>query len=940
MLKHKVSILFILAFWILFTKPGFCQDNSPNLSTESLQLDDPGSPGADKHIPSDQSTLQISGDKSGYSVTEYLYYYVDKTATASFKTISDSSANHYFKRLGKTLYTASPSDNLLFFRFNVTNLSADENWYLFIDFAPFNKVSIFLSDPFGQTDTLIHCGMDLTTGSFLTDRSGIICRLPLKHGLTYTTWIRIESSAYVHLPVTLNSSQEMFLTILKKSRYLYSLLSLITITLLINLLLFIQTRARSYLLLAVTIFFFLISLMYQAGIDVLPAIDPYFKSRVRILAFSLMMVFFHFFTIIYLEIRKYPVLFSIIKGSILFYLLYTLLVLLPFIPPAVINTVTPYFNMLSLFVLLCISWFCVKRKQRFSSYFLIFNMGLLAGGLIWVFHLNNLIPHNLFSGMLSLLLTSTLLLLMSIAHSDSVTRLGEEKTKNMQVMDLNQQLTREARERTEIEHKLRKSEDKFRLLFNMLPQPVVLTDMSTGIIEDVNTSLLEVTGYSKDELIGTSAIEINLIEPGERESIVAELSQTGEIRGRELTFRSPKFGVMQVLVYSKTLDIEGKNKLLTLLFNITKLKQAQNEIKKLSIAIEKSAHTVIITNNKVEIEYVNTYFTELTGYSSDEVTGKNPSLLSSGYHTARFYKNLYKTLKTGEVWQGEFLNRKKNGDLYWENASITPIRDDEGAISHFIGIKQDITEQKRQIEAIKESEIKLRELNASKDKFFSIIGHDLMDPFNALYGFSNMIIESIQNEDKEESLEYAHIIRQSANNILTLLQNLLTWSRTQSRQQSFNPVPNDLGVILADTMVFMLPKAQAKNIRMEMINDDELTTHCDSNMIGTVLRNLISNAIKFTHQGGKIVLRIKKVSDYHIVSVADNGQGIEEKYFSQLFRLDKTFTSRGTDSESGTGLGLVICKEFIDLHQGKIWIDSKPGEGTTVSFRLPNPEKG
>lgn len=925
---------------LMFFLPNKAETDHPEAITAgnipALQPPDTIPPLYPQHIsPKEHTTLRIGGETPTWLVSEYLYYYVDETATTTFDYVSDPSNNYIFQPAGKTLFASPPSDNLLWFRFDVINHSDIPFWYLHIDYAPINKVRIYLSDPAGITDTLSTEGMDNDQGSFFTDRSGVIHKLSLKKNVPYTVWMEVKSNAYLHLPVTLNSDKEIFARILKKSRFLYGLLSLIFIAALTNFLLYIRTRARTYLLLAVTIFFFLIIILYQFGVDVIPSMDPYYKNRIRILAFSLMMIFFHWFTIHYLEIHKSKFIYRLFKASIIFYILYFLVVLLPVFSLVYINTLTPVLNLISLLFLSSTGWYFLKKKHRFAGYFLIFNLGMLASGIIWIFLLNNVLPYSLFSGMITLLLTTTLLLLISLAHSDNIIRLQEERTKSNQFQSLLRQLNAKAEERLQMEEKLRKSEEKFRTLFEMMPQPVVLTDLATGTIEDCNASMLELIKSEKQSLIGNTAVKINFIQSEDRASLIQEITQKGEVKGRELAFESPEYGTVHMLVYSKPIVMADIPKLLSVLVDVSTMKKAQDEIRKLSVVIENSANTIIITNHQSEIEYVNAHFTKQTGYSAEEVMGKNPSLLKSGILPPSFYEEIYKIINRGEVWQGEFLNRKKDGTLYWENATITPIINDQGQITHYISIKQDITEQKIQMEALKASEIKLRELNASKDKFFSIIGHDLMDPFNALYGFSDMIMESIRNENKEESLEYAGVIRQSATNILHLLQNLLTWARTQSRQQKFNPVKSDINDTIADALVYMLPIAQSKGITITLSTTSEIIAGYDSNMIGTVIRNLLSNAIKFTPGGGKIDVSVGLAEEGVKITVADNGRGIDDKYMDQLFRLDKTFTSRGTDLESGTGLGLVICKDFIDLHNGSIWIESNPGIGTTVNFIIP-----
>ncbi|MBW8323640.1 MAG: HAMP domain-containing histidine kinase [Prolixibacteraceae bacterium] len=222
-----------------------------------------------------------------------------------------------------------------------------------------------------------------------------------------------------------------------------------------------------------------------------------------------------------------------------------------------------------------------------------------------------------------------------------------------------------------------------------------------------------------------------------------------------------------------------------------------------------------------------------------------------------------------------------------------------------------------------------------KDKFFSIIGHDLMNPFNALLGFNEILIEAIRKDDKEESIEYSEIIRQSSRRILDLLQNLLVWSRMQNGTMKYVPTEVKIDELVSDTMIIMVPIAKKKEIRIDWVIESTLVAILDYNMISSVLQNLITNAIKFTQKGGQIVVKSFIDSNYLNFIVSDTGIGISEKHMDELFRLDKSTSSRGTNDEVGTGLGLIICKEFIEKHKGKIWVESVLGEGSRFCFSIP-----
>ena len=235
--------------------------------------------------------------------------------------------------------------------------------------------------------------------------------------------------------------------------------------------------------------------------------------------------------------------------------------------------------------------------------------------------------------------------------------------------------------------------------------------------------------------------------------------------------------------------------------------------------------------------------------------------------------------------------------------------------------------------ALKTAELK--DLNASKDKFFSIIAHDLKNPFNIIIGFSDMMKESIRLNDLATFYEYTVMINNSAIQTLRLLENLLEWANSQRGKLSFNPVPVNLNEIVKDEFEMVDEMATGKNIELICHVEDKITIVADKNMTRTILRNLITNAIKFTHRNGKVEVDAKVYPGHVEVTVSDNGIGMSDEIISKLFRLDANLSTRGTDNEKGTGLGLFLCKEFVEKHGGKIWVESEVGQGSTFKILFP-----
>lgn len=227
-------------------------------------------------------------------------------------------------------------------------------------------------------------------------------------------------------------------------------------------------------------------------------------------------------------------------------------------------------------------------------------------------------------------------------------------------------------------------------------------------------------------------------------------------------------------------------------------------------------------------------------------------------------------------------------------------------------------------------------LNVSKDKFFSIIAHDLKSPFNSIIGFSQLLEESVQEKDFENVELFSKIILQSSNRAMDLLSNLMQWAQSQTGRIEYKPTSVNLISIINEIGNLFKPIAEQKSIAIISELPSEIDSFCDENMIKTVLRNIISNAIKFSKPGGVIKITAIDLKNGIKVSVSDSGIGIPEDRIGNLFKIDENYSTEGTLNEQGTGLGLILCKEFIEKHGGEIWVESELGVGSTFSFTIPH----
>jgi len=245
---------------------------------------------------------------------------------------------------------------------------------------------------------------------------------------------------------------------------------------------------------------------------------------------------------------------------------------------------------------------------------------------------------------------------------------------------------------------------------------------------------------------------------------------------------------------------------------------------------------------------------------------------------------------------------------------------------------QELSREKEEIERRKS---KLEKLNANKDKFFSIIAHDLKNPFNTIMGLSELLLYNLEHYPKEKIREFVTQIYNYSTHTYTLLDNLLQWARSQTQQMEVQPDFIDLEALIHDNINLLTNKAEEKNIALEADIDQEARqAFADENMINTVIRNLLSNAIKFTPDNGLVRIHTRSQHGEVVLSIIDNGVGISKENISKLFDLKTSYSTHGTHSEKGTGLGLLLCREFVQMNGGRIWVESEPGEGSTFSFSL------
>jgi signal transduction histidine kinase len=314
-------------------------------------------------------------------------------------------------------------------------------------------------------------------------------------------------------------------------------------------------------------------------------------------------------------------------------------------------------------------------------------------------------------------------------------------------------------------------------------------------------------------------------------------------------------------------------------------------------------------------------------------------------------QNATDQIRAGETVQYEFkfdfdlvkshklYETSREGICYLE-CSIIPLNNDGKEITGYIAYISEITKRK-EVELLLEHQAKeLEKLNITKDKFFSIIAHDLKSPFNAIMGFSELMLQNYDDLDDSTFIKGLKTIESAGNHAFKLVENLLLWSKNQTKGNNFNPEWLILNKQISESLILAESAIQNKELKVSFNQERIFNIFTDRNMIDLVLRNLISNAIKFTHKKGRISVTISENDQEIWTSISDSGIGISENKLSTLFEINKPKNTLGTENEQGTGLGLILCKDFIENLGGKIWVESTLGTGSTFTISLPYRKTG
>ncbi len=483
---------------------------------------------------------------------------------------------------------------------------------------------------------------------------------------------------------------------------------------------------------------------------------------------------------------------------------------------------------------------------------------------------------------------------------------------------------------------LSESEEKFRMLAETVPYLIVIFDENKFLY--ANPATERITGYSFEELANRKFPDI--IHPDYKKNIKgrieSNISDEMYISSHELKIIT-KSNAIRWLDYSGAMiKYNEKNAFIGTAYDITEKHNIMIELKKFSYAIEQSPLSIIITNTKGNIEYVNPKFSEISGYNFDEVVGQNPRFLKSGETPITVYKELWDAITSGKEWHGEFKDKKKNGEFYWESVSISPVKNEQGEITHYLAIKEDITLRKYIENELIIAKDKAEEMNRIKSSFLANMSHELRTPMNGILGLSDHLELSLEGQEEKE---IAHMINSSGKRLMETLNQLIDLARIEAEKQVIYLEPILIASKINDVINLYRINALKKNIILSFNDEFQgATLLIDDSIMTQVLNNLIDNAIKYTDKGSVTVRLRKKLLDGNasvVIEIIDTGIGIPKELLDTIFEEFRQASEGWGRRFEGTGLGLTLTKKFVGLMGGTISVESIFGEGSifTIEFK-------
>ncbi|HMA62284.1 MAG TPA: PAS domain S-box protein [bacterium] len=494
---------------------------------------------------------------------------------------------------------------------------------------------------------------------------------------------------------------------------------------------------------------------------------------------------------------------------------------------------------------------------------------------------------------------------------------------------------------------------KFNRLFERNPDLMAVSNLPERQFTDVNQAFLNKLGYTREEIIGKTTSELDLFpEPEKQRQASRELKETGHISNLELKVKTKSGELLTGLFAGEIIKSQGEKYFLTVMTDITRQKEAEEELRKLSQAVQQSPTSVAITDEDGKIEWVNPKFEEITGYESQEVIGQDiHNLLTTNRQSEQDYQDLLDTIKSGEIWQGEFYNKRKDGSKYWESVNTSSIKNEQGETTNYLHVGKDITDQKKAEiklqetnQALQKANQKSRKMaakadaaNKAKSEFLANMSHEIRTPLNSIIGFTELLLGTDLDQTQDK---YLNNVLFSSRTLLDLINDILDFSKIEAGRLDLDYTQTDLIELLETSADIIKIRAHEKDLELLVNIDPDIppVVSIDPVRLRQVLANLLSNAVKFTKQG-EIEIRASLMKQHNNSAqikfmVSDTGIGIQQDKLDKIFKSFTQADGSTTRRYGGTGLGLTISYQLVQKMGGELKVESILHEGSRFYFTL------
>ena len=923
--------MILLFFVLLFVSPAV---TTAHIARELQNEFSISVSGENSNIPVTAPVI-LNDDQDVYPLGLYLEILEDPSGKLTIEEVASPEFEEKFILSNEKVPNFGHTNSAYWVRFRIRNETRQsESWRLKMGFANMQHVGLYLqkSDNKGYTHKKTGTYLPFDTRDILYP--SFVFKISLEYGAGQSIYMRFLNGASMTLPLTLFSA-EAFTQKSQKEQLIAGLFyGILFIIFGYSLVVFILLHEKSYLYYFLSVAGFI---LFHASYDGFASQylwpDHAWWNHFAFILLNILVIFFTLkFTSEFFQTKNlFPVFHKIIIAWQVLCGIGVLII--PFFRYGIVIKTVEVLSILYLFTILVAGIVIWQKKYRQASYFMIAVLTFLVSGSILEMVRLGVLPSNTFTEHAYQAGIVIMVFLLSLALADRINILKKEK--NELVLKQTEDLEEEVNKRTKA---LKESEEKYR-------DVVERANDIIAIIQDykivfINKKVVDVLGYKLEEVIDTDFVKF--VHNDMREELFTRYKQRFAGEEVENNYESKlvhKNGnSINVLLGGGLIDYDGKPADLMIIHDITKLKKSEAVLKeseeKYRGFFKTSTDCVYISSKDGKWIDMSDSAPEFFGFESkDELKKVNIREL--------YINQSDRKVDINEIEQQGFTKdvlfnlKKKDGSIIKALISSVAIKDNDGNIVAFQGSIRDITAQKEAEKTLKENQKFLQDLNASKDKFFSIISHDLRSPFNSILGFSELLWKNSKDFSRGEIEKIAYDMYKTGSETIDLLNNLLEWSSSQTGKLKIYPENFLLKSVVGDTIDLLNEFAIKKNITVLNEVPGQIKVFADKNMISSVIRNLLSNAIKFT-QNGSVRITTKEKNGFMEFSITDTGVGIKPEDLKKLFRLDTEFSTRGTANEKGSGLGLILCKEFIEKNHGEIYVESEKSKGTNFMFKLPN----